>query len=72
MSRNYYSLGREQAFTIRGTKGSYSMTTNSVFLDGDKEFWDPIEYLQGTMDNAKAYEEEYLPDVWKNMTAEDA
>ena len=61
----------DRAFTIRGTKGSYSMTTNSVFLDGDKEFWDPVEYLQGTIDNAKAYEEEYLPDVWKNMTAEE-
>lgn len=61
----------DRAFTVRGTKGSYSMTTNSVFLDGDEELWDPTEYTKKTIDNAKAYEEEYLPDVWKNITEED-
>ena len=61
----------DRAFTVRGTKGSYSMTSNSVFLDGDEELWDPTEHLKKTIDNAKAYEDEYLPDVWKNMTEED-
>ncbi len=61
----------DRDFTLRGTKGSYSMSTNSVFLDGDNEYWDHVEYLQGVLNNATAYEDEYLPDVWKNMTEEE-
>lgn len=60
----------DRGFTLRGTNGYYSMTTNSVFLDGDKELWSPTAHIRDTIDNAKAYEEEYLPDVWKNITAE--
>ena len=61
----------DRDFTLRGTKGSYSMSTNSVFLDGDNEYWDHVEYLQGVLNNATEYEDEYLPDVWKNMTEEE-
>ena len=61
----------DRDFTLRGTKGSYSMSTNSVFLDGDNEYWDHVEYLRGVLNNATAYEDEYLPDVWKNMTEEE-
>ena len=55
-------------FTVRGTKGSYYMDTNSFFLDGMKEFWDPVQGLKATLDNAKEYEAEFLPDAWKNMS----
>lgn len=60
----------DRGFTLRGTKGYYSMTTNTVFLDGDKEFWSPVEFLQGTLDNATKYEQEFLPDVWKTIDEE--
>ncbi len=58
-------------FTVRGTKGAYYQDTNSVFLDGDKEFWQPVEYYKTAMDNAKKFEEEYLPSLWKNITPEE-
>jgi predicted dehydrogenase len=60
----------DREFTIRGSVGSYCMTTNSVFLDGDTEYWDPREYIHKTMNNAKRYEDELLPDIWKNVTPE--
>ena len=61
----------DRAFTVRGTKGYYSMSTNSVYFDGMKESWKPLDCVRETLDNAKEYEEEFLPDVWKNMTDED-
>ena len=62
------SYSRE--FTVRGTKGQYVQETNSVFLDGDKEYWVPSEYNRNTIDNAKQYEDEYLPEMWKSITPE--
>ena len=60
----------DREFSIRGTKGSYSQTTNSVFIDGDKEYWNPVRYTSDTLNNAVSYEEKYLPDEWKNITDE--
>ena len=60
------SYSRE--FTVRGTKGYYSMDTNAFFIDGMQEFWSPVQGARDIMDNAKNYEEEFLPDVWKNMS----
>ena len=57
-------------FTVRGTKGSYMQDTNTVFLDGQKEYWEPVDYYKKTLNNAVAYEAEYLPDCWKNVTPE--
>lgn len=57
-------------FTVRGTKGMYTQDTNSVFLDGDEEFWNPAEYAKKYVDNAKQYEAEYLPQLWKDVTPE--
>lgn len=57
-------------FTVRGTKGSYEQDTNSVFLDGEKEYWEPAEYYRNNLGNADRYREEYLPDLWKNVTQE--
>lgn len=33
-------------FTVRGTKGLYMQDTNSVFLDGDEESFEPVEYYK--------------------------
>lgn len=59
-------------FTVRGTKGMFMQDTNTVFLDGDKEdYWDMYDYYIDNLNNAKNYEEEYLPDIWKNVTEEE-
>jgi predicted dehydrogenase len=60
------SYSRE--FTVKGTKGRYDMNTNSVFLDGEKEYWNPTKYCDQYMNNAEKYESEFLPDAWKNMS----
>ena len=60
-----------RALTVRGTKGAYEMGTNSFFLDGMKEFWEPTEYYTGAMNNAKTIGDEFLPEVWKNMTEQE-
>lgn len=57
-------------FTVRGTKGMYTQDTNSVFLDGDEEFWNPADYAAKYLNNAKQYEEEFLPGIWKAVTPE--
>ena len=62
------SYSRE--FTVRGTKGLYMQDTNTFFFDGDKEYFDPVQYYQGAMNNGENYLE-YLPDCWKNMTEEE-
>lgn len=62
------SYSRE--FTVRGTKGMYMQETNSVFLDGEKEYWEPADYHKENLNNAKKYEEEFLPEIWKNVTPE--
>ncbi len=63
------SYSRE--FTVRGTKGMYEENTNSVFLDGDKEDFDTNKFYREHYDSAKAFEEKYLPDCWKNITEEE-
>ena len=51
---------------LSGTKGNFSQTTNSVFLDGDGE-WASLDMVKDTT----AKFEDYLPSVWKNMTEQD-
>jgi len=62
------SYSRE--FTVRGTKGMYTQDSNAVFIDGDKEYWEMPEYIQNNLNNASRFEEEYLPSIWKDVTAE--
>ena len=62
------SYSRE--FTVRGTKGMYMQETNSVFLDGEKEYGSSTNFHKANIDNATKYEEEFLPDIWKNVTPE--
>ena len=58
-------------FTIRGTKGMYMQDTNNVFLDGDWESFDTADYVRKTLGNAEKFEEEYLPEIWKNVSDEE-
>ena len=56
-------------FTVRGTKGMYMQDTNTVFLDGEKEGW-ASEYYKNNLNNGVNYEEDFLPDLWKNISPE--
>ena len=59
-------------FTVRGTKGMFMQDTNTVFLDGEEDgYWDMYDYYIKNLNNAKNYEEEYLPNLWKNITEEE-
>ena len=50
----------------------FMQDTNSVFLDGEKHtYWDMYDYYIDNLNNAKKYEEEYLPSIWKNITDEE-
>ena len=60
----------DREFTVRGTKGLYTQTLNAVYLDGEKEYWEPSEFAKNNLNNARAYEEKYLPSLWKNITPE--
>lgn len=59
-------------FTVRGTKGLYEQNTNTVFLDGvhKEEFWETAKSYEVLLNNAKEYEEQYLPSIWKEVTPE--
>ena len=61
----------DRAFTVRGTKGMYTQSLDAVFLDGEKEYWTPSKYAANNLNNAKNYEKDYLPDLWKNVTPEE-
>ena len=63
------SYSRE--FNVRGTKGAYFMDTNTVFMDGDKEYWQPTAVSEHYLNSADAYREEYMPDCWLNITEEE-
>lgn len=60
----FYSRG----FTVRGTKALYLQDTNSFYVEGEHNEWGGIRPL---IDNAKDYEDKYLPDVWRNATEEE-
>ena len=56
-------------FTVRGTKGMYTQDTNTVFLDGEKEYFNTVTFVEKTLNNGVKYEE-YLPSIWKDITPE--
>lgn len=58
-------------FTVRGTKGSYFQSIDAFFLDGDKEYWDTAEYVKNVAGNSADFKDEHMPEIWKNITAED-
>lgn len=60
----------DREFTVRGTKGMYMQSLNAVYFDGDHEYWEPTEFAINNVNNAKAYEHQYLPALWKEITPE--
>ena len=76
--------GRE--FTVRGTKGLYNQNNNMVFVDEGKldYYTNRITFEDGSKseelsnygamhyfyNSAAKYEDEYLPEIWKNVTQE--
>ncbi len=57
-------------FTVRGTLGMYDQNNDFVHILGDEEGWEPADMNAKYNRNSKAFEEKYLPDVWKAMTPE--
>ena len=62
------SYSRE--FTVRGTRGMYEQNTNTVYLKGQPECFEPAVFYERNLNNAKAYEEKYLPQAWKEISDE--
>ncbi len=57
---------------IRGTKGSYSMDNNAVYLDGMSHgTLDAVDNVAAVLNNAKEYVDEYMHPVWKGLTKTD-
>ncbi len=63
------SYSRE--FTVRGTNGMYEENTNSVFLDGEQEYFEPEKYSALALNNAYLNYSRYLPDFWRDITPEE-
>ncbi len=61
------SYNRE--FTVRGTKGMYEQISNSVYFDGQPEYWSSVEYIENYKNSAEKYKS-MLPDAWKDITQE--
>ena len=61
------SYNRE--FTIRGTKGMYEQNSNSVYFDGQPEFWSSIDYINKYVNSAEQFKD-LLPHEWKIITPE--
>ncbi len=63
----YYS----REFTVRGTKGLFEQKLNMALFDGEEmDEGGRISYLKQEIDNAVKYYDEFLPDIWKNITQE--
>lgn len=63
----YYS----REFTVRGTKGIYEQKLNMALFDGEEmDEGGRVSYMKQEIDNATKYYDEYLPDIWKNITQE--
>lgn len=61
------SYNRE--FTIRGTKGMYEQVSNSVYFDGQPEYWSSVEYIEKYKNTAEEFKD-LLPHEWKIITKE--
>ena len=60
----------DRQFTVRGTKGYYSQSYNTVYFDGGAHYKN-IEERKADIDNATQYEKEYLPEMWAKITKEE-
>ena len=61
----YYSRN----FTVRGTKGMYEESTDSVFLDRKEDTDHDFDWRKCCSGNAEQYEEAYDHPVWKEYLA---
>ncbi len=61
------SYNRE--FTVRGTKGMYEQISNSVYFDGEPEYWNSVEYIDNYKNSAEKFKD-LLPNEWKVITKE--
>ena len=59
-------------FTVRDTKGLYEQNTNTVFLEDvhPESYWETAKSYEAFLNNAKDYEDQYLPEIWKQVTPE--
>lgn len=62
----YYSRG----FTVRGTKGMYEETTDSVFIDSEEDRKHDFDWRRECVNNASKYEAEYEHPVWQQYIRE--
>ncbi len=62
----YYS----RELTVRGTKGLYEMNPNMALFGDEAEHWDSVQLYRDNMNNIDKYDEEFLPQIWKDITAE--
>jgi len=62
----YYSRN----FTIRGTKGFYEETTDSVFLDTEENEKHHMDWGKFAYGNAEQFQEEYDHPVWKKYLSD--
>ena len=60
-------------FVVRGTKGYCNQDANMVMLEADQnmhKYFDPAKTVEKYLNCAEQYNE-YLPDVWRNITSEE-
>ena len=57
-------------FNVHGTRGMYEMNTNTMYLAGEEESFDTVKYYRENFSNADRFADQYMPDIWKNMTDE--
>lgn len=50
----------------------YEQATNSVFIEGthSEKYFEPVRSYQELINNAVEYEADYLPPIWKDISAE--
>lgn len=59
---------RSRNLTVRGTRGFYLQATNSVHIGPEPVETGSADYYRSHIDNAKAYENDYLPACLRNLT----
>ena len=63
----------DRAFTVEGTKGFFNQSLHALYLDSDEEHVCGDSYLntKKAVGTAEAFEEQYLPRMWKEITKEE-